>query len=124
MTEQPQSGVPVVLEQRFTISHAGCVEHRGVKVPSPFLPAVAIRGSSCLWRANLGATGTEFLLRVPEIVWGPFHIKNVLFVSRPDETFSDTSFETPSSITGALGGNVLKAFRVEIDYPHGITYLQ
>ena len=61
---------------------------------------------------------------MPEIVWGPFHIKNVLFVSRPDETFSDTSFETPSSITGALGGNVLKAFRVEIDYPHGITYLQ
>jgi hypothetical protein len=71
-----------------------------------------------------GANGTEFLLRVPEISWGPFHIKNVLFVSRPNETFSYTMFETPTFIVGALGGNVLKHFRIEIDYPHGTTYLE
>lgn len=65
-----------------------------------------------------------FLLRVPEIDWGPFHLRNVLFVSRPDGTYSTTGFETPQSIVGALGGNVLSSFRVEIDYPHGRTYLK
>jgi hypothetical protein len=75
--------------------------------------------------ANMpGGNGREFLLRVPEIEWGPFHLRNVLFVSRPDETFSTTDFETPESIVGALGGNVLSGFRVEIDYPHGKTYLE
>jgi hypothetical protein len=71
-----------------------------------------------------GGTGDEFLLRVPELIWGPFHITNVLFVSRPDDMYSPTSFETIDSIAGALGGNVLKSFRTEIDYPHGATYLE
>jgi len=85
------------------------------------------------WPHSTGASGTadmpggdgdEFLLRVPEVTWGAFHIKNVLFASRPDETFSPSSFETPGSVVGALGGNVLKTFRVEIDYPHRTTYLE
>ena len=61
---------------------------------------------------------------MPEVTWGTLQITNVLFVSRPDETYSSTSFETPGSIAGALGGNVLKGFRMEIDYPHGATYLE
>lgn len=71
-----------------------------------------------------GGSGGEFLLRVPEVRWGPFRIRNVLFVSRSDETYSPSSFETPGPIAGALGGNVLKNFRVEIDYPHGTSYLE
>jgi len=71
-----------------------------------------------------GGDGKELLLRVPEMEWGPFHIKNVVIVSRPDETYSSTTFETPTAIVGALGGNVLDGFRVEIDYPHGTTYLE
>jgi hypothetical protein len=71
-----------------------------------------------------GGNGKEFLLRVPEVTWGAFHTTNVLFVSRPDATYSPSSFETPASIVGALGGNVLKNFRIEIDYPNGITYLE
>ena len=71
-----------------------------------------------------GGNGEEFMLRVPEVTWGPFHIMNVLFVSRPDDIYSETSFETPEAIVGVLGGNVLKGFRVEIDYPHGIGYLE
>jgi hypothetical protein len=75
--------------------------------------------------ANMpGGNGQEFLLRVPEIEWGAFHLRNVLFASRPDETYSTANFETPESIVGALGGNVLSGFRVEIDYPHGKTYLE
>jgi hypothetical protein len=69
-----------------------------------------------------GSDGSEFLLRVPEVVWGTFHIRNVLFVSRPDAAYSPDHFETPEPIDGALGGNVLKNFRIEIDYPHGETY--
>ena len=71
-----------------------------------------------------GADGREFLLRVPEMIWGTFHIRNVLFVSRPDATYSPESFETPGPIVGPLGGNVLRRFRIEIDYPHGETYLE
>jgi hypothetical protein len=71
-----------------------------------------------------GGDGKELLLRVPEMEWGPFHIKKVVIVSRPDETYSSTTFETPTAIVGALGGNVLDGFRVEIDYPHGTTYLE
>jgi len=152
--------------ERFTIAPSGCVTHRGLKVPSPFLPAsghpridasidgksygllldtgsrVSLARRSLLeslsaahptWPHSTGASGTadmpggngeEFLLRVPEVTWGAFQIKNVLFVSRPDETYSPSSFETPGEITGALGGNVLKSFRMEIDYPHGTTYLE
>lgn len=71
-----------------------------------------------------GSDGKEFLLRVPELIWGAFHIRNVLIVSRPDATYSPDQYETPEPIEGALGGNVLRRFRVEIDYPHGKTYLE
>jgi hypothetical protein len=71
-----------------------------------------------------GGDGKELLIRVPEMEWGPFHIKNVVIVSRPNDTYSPSTFETPQVIVGALGGNVLDGFRVEIDYPHGTTYLE
>jgi hypothetical protein len=71
-----------------------------------------------------GGDGSEFLLRVPEIGWGSLRLRNVLFVSRPNETYSATDSETPESIVGALAGNVLSRFRVVIDYPHGKTYLE
>ena len=38
-----------------------------------------------------GGDGKEFLLRVPEVTWGTLRITNVLFVSRPDESYSPTS---------------------------------
>lgn len=71
-----------------------------------------------------GGSGNELLLRVPEVKWGTFRLKNVLFVSRPNEVFSPNHFETPGPISGSLAGNVLKNFRVQIDYPHGVTYLE
>ncbi len=71
-----------------------------------------------------GSDGAELLLRVPELTWGTFHIRNVLIVSRPDATYSPDHYETPEPIQGALGGNVLRRFRVDIDYPHGKTYLE
>jgi hypothetical protein len=75
--------------------------------------------------ANMpGGSGDEFMLRVPELRWGSLQVRNVLLVSRPDTTYSADRFETPGPISGALGGNVLRNFRVEIDYPNGTTYLE
>jgi hypothetical protein len=71
-----------------------------------------------------GGSGQEFMLRVPELSWGSLVVRNVLLVSRPDATYSANKFETPGPISGALGGNVLKNFRVEIDYPDDATYLE
>jgi hypothetical protein len=150
----------------FSVAPAGCVQHRGVKIPSPFVPSsghprieISIDGKEYgllldtgsrvtlarrdvleglsaahpTWPHATGASGgadmpggngKEFLLRVPEVTWGPFRLRNVLFVSRPNEIYSPGTFETPRPISGALGGNVLKNFRVEIDYPDGATYLE
>jgi hypothetical protein len=151
---------------QFLIAPSGCVKHRGVKLPSPFVVSsghpkidVALDGKEYgllldtgsrvtlarrdlleslsaahpTWPHSIGASGTadmagdngtEFLLRVPEVTWGPFRMTHVLFVSRPDDLYSPTTFETTGPIVGALGGNVLKNFRIEIDYPHGETYLE
>jgi C-terminal processing protease CtpA/Prc len=38
--------------------------------------------------------------------------------------YSATKFETPAAIVGALGGNVLSRFRVEIDYPDKLLFLE
>jgi hypothetical protein len=45
-------------------------------------------------------------------------------VSRSDDIYSPTSYETPGPIIGALGGNVLSQFRVEIDYPEQLLFLE
>ena len=55
---------------------------------------------------------------------GTFSISQVAIASRPNEVFSSTSYETPAPIIGALGGNVLSQFRVEIDYPDQLLYLE
>ncbi len=93
---------------RATLARRDLLEHLSAVHPS--------------WPHSVG--GKEFLLRVPEMMWGTFHIRNVLLVSRPDATYSPSHYETPEPIAGALGGNVLRTFRVEIDYPHGETYLE
>src|SRR6202041_967950 len=59
-----------------------------------------------------------------EVTWGALLDTNVLFASRPNEMDQTSSFETPGSIAGALGGNVLKNFRVEMDCPHGTPRLE
>jgi len=51
-------------------------------------------------------------------------VVHVATASRPDQTYSATSYETPTAIVGALGGNVLSQFRVEIDYPEQLLFLK
>ncbi len=76
--------------------------------------------------ANDGGTSDKnvFLMRIPALQLGAFRLTQVVAASRPDETYSSTSYDTPAPIIGALGGNVLSYFRVEIDYPEQLLFLK
>jgi predicted aspartyl protease len=87
------------------------------------------------WSSLRGAVGeanmvgkddvNALLLRIPVVRWGSIEIKDVGAVSRRVGTF-ETSMSrwVTAPIIGAVAGNVLKTFRVEIDYPNGVTYLE
>ena len=65
------------------------------------------------------------MLRVPEMPWGDFDLHGVGVVSRPVGTFEKyMSGMMSAPIVGSIAGNVLRAFRIEIDYAHGVTYLE
>jgi Aspartyl protease len=88
------------------------------------------------WPHSVGAVGAanmvgkEFdasneMLRVPEIRWGPFLLRNVGMVSRPEGVYEKVvSADMTEPIVGVLAGNVLRQFRIDLDYPAGIAYLE
>jgi predicted aspartyl protease len=87
------------------------------------------------WRHSLGAVGasnmvgkqfdlTNQLLRVPEMRWGPFTLMQVGVVSRPSGIYEKyVSQDVAAPVIGALSGNVLRHFRLDLDYPNGLAYL-
>ena len=82
------------------------------------------RSTGAAGPANVhGASDDALLLRIPAFQLGSLVASHVAAVSRPDEIYSATSYETPSAIIGALGGNILRRFRVEIDYPEQLLFL-
>ena len=84
-----------------------------------------------MWPKSTGASGPAndgggldadaLLLRLPALQLGAFTLAHSAVASRPDGIYSLTSYETPAPIIGALGGNVLSHFRVEIDYPDQLS---
>lgn len=88
------------------------------------------------WPRLIGAVGEAnmlrdktdadlLLLRLPRMQWGPIELRNVGAVSRRPgifETYMTRMMSAP--IVGAIAGNVLKAFRVDIDYPNGAVYIE
>ena len=78
--------------------------------------------------ANMGLGPMEvnaLMMRIPELTLGTFQLKSVAAVSRPKGTFERwMSGMMTSPIIGAIGGNVWKTFRVEIDYASGETFLE
>jgi hypothetical protein len=83
------------------------------------------RSSGAVGPANVdGAADDALLLRIPTFQIGSLTVVHVATASRPDQTYSATSYETPAAIVGALGGNVLSQFRVEIDYPEQLLFLK
>ena len=87
------------------------------------------------WPHSVGAVGaanmvgkqfdvTNELLRVPEMKWGPIRLHNVGMVSRPAGVYEKfVSEDMTGPIVGALAGNVLRQFRLDLDYPDGMAYL-
>ena len=87
------------------------------------------------WAHSVGAVGfanmvgkqydlTKGLLRIPEVRWGPILIRNVGFMSQPAgvyETIDSADMTAP--IIGVLAGNVLRHFRLDLDYPADIAYI-
>ena len=78
--------------------------------------------------ANMGLGKAEaegLMLSLPTVGIGPFQLKGISAVSRPDGTFERyMSGMMTQPIIGAVGGNVLRAFRIEIDYANSSTYLE
>jgi hypothetical protein len=76
------------------------------------------------------ALGT--LLRVPEIFCGPLTLKDVgVLAAGPSRSFPGNldlfdwySQKNETPVIGWIGGNVLKAFRITIDYPNRRIYWQ
>ncbi len=73
--------------------------------------------------ATLGGQTLETML-LPQGKWGPFTLGEVGVTSQREGTFERyMSGIMRTSIVGSLAGNVLKAFRVELDYAHERLYL-
>lgn len=65
------------------------------------------------------------MLRVGEMKWGPFIIRDVGAVSRPAGVYEKwMSQMLGQAVIGSIGGNVLRDFCVTIDYPAGKVHLQ
>ncbi|GCF11389.1 aspartyl protease family protein [Dictyobacter arantiisoli] len=83
------------------------------------------QASGAVGTANVGATGDAFarMVRIPYIIVGSLLVKMVVAVSRPAEIFDERlSGQHLDPIVGVLAGNVLKQFRIEIDYQHSMSY--
>lgn len=78
--------------------------------------------------ANMGfeqADKGQCMLRLTELAVGPYSLADVSVVSRKSGTFEEyMSSMMAGPIVGALAGNVLRCFRVEIDYAGQTTYLE
>ncbi len=66
------------------------------------------------------ADGT--LMRLPDLRLGELRARNVGVLGLPSELFDWYSGKSAGPVAGFLGANVLKGFRLEVDYPNRMTY--
>lgn len=93
-----------------------------------------LRGTGAVGAANFGAWMGEahgIIIRLPEMALGSSRLREVgamgIYNGPPadgGEMFDWYSKKTPGPVVGFLGGNVLKAFRLTLDYPNQVTYWQ
>jgi hypothetical protein len=62
------------------------------------------------------------LMRLPELGLGPLRVREVGLLGLDQELFDWYSKKTAGQVVGFIGANVLKGFRLEIDYPNEMTY--
>ncbi len=80
-------------------------------------------GAANMGLGNMEARGLQ--LRIPDFQLATFKLEGIGAISRPKGTFENYMTQMMTSpIVGAIGGNVLNAFRIEIDYASGVTYLE
>jgi hypothetical protein len=73
--------------------------------------------------ATLGGQTLETMI-LPQGRWGPFTLGEVGVTSQREGTFERyMSGMMRGAIVGSLAGNVLKSFRIELDYAHERLYL-
>jgi hypothetical protein len=65
------------------------------------------------------------MVRIPQVNLADAKLESVAAVSRPKGTFENFMTKMMAApIVGAIGGNVLSLFRIEIDYANGATYFE
>lgn len=89
-------------------------------------------GTGAIGNANMNGSQEEaeaLLARVPELNVGALKLENVGLAGyamqlKPgnQDIFDWYSKKAPEKVAGFVGGNVLKSFRIEIDYAHHQTY--
>jgi len=85
--------------------------------------AVGAAGAANMGLGKMEADG--LMLGLPQVELGPFQLKAGAAISRPKGTFEKyMSGMMTQPIIGAIGGNVLRAFRIEIDYANNATYFE
>ena len=77
-------------------------------------------GSTNFWGFGFEAAGT--LMRLPEIGLGPLRTHKVALLGLDQRLFDWYSSKSAGAVAGFIGGNVLKRFRLEVDWPNGMTY--
>lgn len=98
--------------------------YRQLQASHPEWPAAA----ASVGPANMAGLPAEArlpMLRVAAVEWGPFTIPGVAVAWRAGAAFTDlVDRGTSAPVVGALGGNVLRGFRVEVDYGRGEAWLE
>jgi hypothetical protein len=85
------------------------------------------------WPQTTGAVGSAnffgfgfeargALMRLPEIAIGPMRAAGVAVLGLDQRLFDWYSTKSAASVAGFIGANVLREFRVEVDYPNEMTY--
>ncbi len=79
------------------------------------------------WRVvpNAEEGSGEPMIEVPEVTIAAYTVGPVWFTRRPDNNFSEHfSNWTDKPVVGAIGGSILKGFRVVLDYPGAAAWLE
>lgn len=84
-------------------------------------------GNSNMRMADDGIEATGILVRIPEMRLGSLHLRQIGALAIGPSTTNWDFIDWYSSknalpVIGWLGGNVLRAFRITIDYPNRMTY--
>ena len=85
------------------------------------------------WPQAIGAAGsTNFfgfpfevngvLTRLPEIAIDSLHVRDVAALGLPQGLFDWYSKKSAGAVLGFIGANVLRDFRLEVDFPNQMTY--